>query len=175
MEARMIRERERRAPSGWVMLPILLLLMAFAAYAAATEAMEAHPVKVVLWLFVGAVATVWLFGVFVVNPNEGRVLQLFGDYRGTVRSAGLRWASPFFTKKSISLRVRNFESQRLKVNDNDGNPIEIAAVVVWKVVDTAEAVFEVDNYENYVKVQTEAAVRNLATRYPYDTHEEHQV
>ena len=103
------------------------------------------------------------------------MLQLMGSYRGTVRNAGLRWASPFYTKRSISLRVRNFESGRLKVNDNDGNPIEIAAVVVWKVVDSAEAFFEVDDYANYMKVQTEAALRNLATRYPYDGHQEDEV
>jgi regulator of protease activity HflC (stomatin/prohibitin superfamily) len=92
---------------------------------------------------------------------------------GTVREPGLRWVNPFFTKRGISLRVRNFESARLKVNDHDGNPIEIAAVVVWRVVDTAEAVFQVDDYQNFVKVQTESAVRNLATRYTYDTHEDH--
>jgi regulator of protease activity HflC (stomatin/prohibitin superfamily) len=103
------------------------------------------------------------------------VLQLFGAYRGTSRDEGLRWANPFFTKKRISLRVRNFESARLKVNDTDGNPIEIAAVIVWKVVDTAEAVFEVDDYEHYVKVQSESAVRNLATRYPYDAHDDGQL
>ena len=111
-------------------------------------------------------------GLFVVNPNEGKVLQLFGDYVGTVKTPGLRWANPLYTKKRISLRVRNFESAQLKVNDHDGNPIEIAAVVVWRVVDTAEAVFEVDDYENYVKVQTESALRNLATSYPYDAHDE---
>jgi regulator of protease activity HflC (stomatin/prohibitin superfamily) len=105
-----------------------------------------------------------------VAPNEGRVLQLFGAYRGTARDEGLRWANPFYTKKRISLRVRNFESAHLKVNDTDGNPIEIAAIVVWKVIDTAEAVFEVDDYEHYVRVQTESAVRNLATHYPYDAH-----
>jgi len=109
-------------------------------------------------------------GLFTVAPNEGQVLQLFGAYRGTARDEGLRWANPFFTKRRISLRVRNFESGQLKVNDTDGNPIDIAAVVVWRVVDTAEAVFEVDEYEHYVKVQSEAAVRNLATRYPYDAH-----
>jgi regulator of protease activity HflC (stomatin/prohibitin superfamily) len=114
-------------------------------------------------------------GLFVVNPNEGRVLQLFGDYVGTVRIPGLRWANPFFTTKRISLRVRNFESARLKVNDNEGNPIEIAAVVVWQVVDTAEAVFQVDDYNNYVKVQSEAALRNLATSYTYDTHDDSQM
>jgi regulator of protease activity HflC (stomatin/prohibitin superfamily) len=106
----------------------------------------------------------------VVNPNEGRVLQLFGDYVGTVKAPGLRWASPLYTKRRISQRVRNFESARLKVNDRDGNPIEIAAVAVWRVVDTAEAVFHVDDYQNFVKVQTEAAVRNLATSYTYDAH-----
>jgi regulator of protease activity HflC (stomatin/prohibitin superfamily) len=121
------------------------------------------------------VAGIMSKGVFVLNPNEGKVLQLFGAYRGTARTPGLRWANPFYTKHRISLRVRNFESARLKVNDTDGNPIEIAAVVVWKVVDTAEAIFEVDDYENYVKVQTEAAVRNLATRYPYDHHEDDHV
>lgn len=95
-------------------------------------------------------------------------MQLFGRYAGTDRNSGLRWANPFYSKQSISLRVRNFESSRLKVNDANGNPIEIAAVIVWRVVDTAEAVFEVDNYENYVTIQSEAALRNLATSYPYE-------
>ena len=116
-----------------------------------------------------------LAGLFIVNPNEGKVLQLFGRYAGTVKQPGLRWANPFYTKKRISQRIRNFESSHLKVNDNEGNPIEIAAVVVWHVVDTAEAVFEVDDYNNYVKVQTEAALRNLATSYTYDTHDEAQM
>ena len=115
---------------------------------------------------------VLLFGLFMVNPNEGRVLQLFGEYKGTAKQQGLRWANPFFTKKRISLRVRNFESSHLKDNDSDGNPIEIAAVVVWKVVETAEAVFEVDDFENYVHVQSESALRNLATSYPYDAHDD---
>lgn len=114
-------------------------------------------------------------GLFIVNPNEARVLQLFGRYVGSAREQGLRWANPFFTKRKISVRVRNFESGVLKVNDSDGNPIEIAAVVVWKVVDTAEALFEVDDFEHYVHVQSEAALRNLATSYPYDAHEEGQV
>jgi regulator of protease activity HflC (stomatin/prohibitin superfamily) len=167
----MIKESGRRAPSGWIVLPILLIVLAFAGYAGVVEITQGNVGKFLGWFLVEAAAAVCLGGFFVVNPNEGRVLQLFGDYRGTVREPGLRWASPFFTKRAISLRVRNFESAHLKVNDNDGNPIEIAAVVVWKVVDTAEAVFEVDSYENYVKVQTEAAVRNLATHYPYDAHQ----
>jgi regulator of protease activity HflC (stomatin/prohibitin superfamily) len=131
-----------------------------------------EPLVVVASVFVFVLCALGLGGLFSVAPNEGRVLQLFGAYRGTVREEGLRWANPFLTKKRISLRVRNFESAKLKVNDTDGNPIEIAAIVVWKVVDSAEAVFEVDDYENYVRVQSESAVRNLATRYPYDAHEE---
>ena len=171
----MINERERTAPSGWLMLPIFLVLLILAGLGAASELIDGRVVTGLGLLLVEAVVLVCLGGFFVVNPNEGRVLQLFGDYRGTVRDPGLRWASPFFTKQAISLRVRNFESTRLKVNDNDGNPIEIAAVVVWKVVDTAEAVFEVDDYENYVKVQSEAAVRNLATGYVYDAHAEGEI
>jgi regulator of protease activity HflC (stomatin/prohibitin superfamily) len=122
------------------------------------------------WAFVLVLSALGFTGLFTVAPNEGRVLQLFGAYRGTARDEGLRWANPFYTKKRISLRVRNFESAHLKVNDTDGNPIEIAAIVVWKVIDTAEAVFEVDDYEHYVRVQTESALRNLATHYPYDAH-----
>ena len=115
------------------------------------------------------------FGFYMVQPNQGKVLQFFGRYAGTDRNEGLRWSNPLYTKKSVSLRVRNFESGRLKVNDANGNPIEIAAVIVWRVVDTAEAVFEVDNYENYVTIQSEAALRNLATSYPYEEHgEEYQ-
>jgi len=116
-----------------------------------------------------------LAGFFMVAPNEGKVLQLFGDYRGTVKTPGLRWANPFYSKTSVSLRVRNFETGKLKVNDSHGNPIEIATVVVWRVVDTAEAVFRVDDYKNYVHVQSEAGLRNLAINYPYDAHSEGEI
>ncbi|GMV30301.1 MAG: membrane protein [Rhodanobacteraceae bacterium] len=110
-------------------------------------------------------------GFFQVQPNQGKVMQLFGRYAGTVRAEGLRWTNPFYAKSAVSLRVRNFESSKLKVNDSDGNPIEIAAVVVWQVVDTAEAVFQVDDYENFVQIQSEAALRQMATSYPYDAHD----
>jgi hypothetical protein len=166
----MVREQERHAASGLGMLVVFVSLMLMSGYAL-VEAIRWKSAGVAVTAVLAIVViTVLLCGFFVVNPNEGRVLQLFGAYRGTVKEAGLRWANPFLTKKRISQRVRNFESARLKVNDTDGNPIEIAAVVVWRVVDTAEAVFEVDDYENYVKVQSEAAVRILATRYPYDAH-----
>jgi regulator of protease activity HflC (stomatin/prohibitin superfamily) len=171
----MIREREFRGLPGVPMLVLLILALAACVYGLVVGASSASP-----WLIVGAGVGIvldafLLAGLFVVNPNEGRVLQLFGDYVGTVRRPGLCWANPLFTKKRISMRVRNFESARLKVNDNEGNPIEIAAVVVWQVVDSAEAVFQVDDYNNYVKVQSEAALRNLATSYTYDAHDEKQM
>jgi hypothetical protein len=173
----MIRERERQTTSGLLMLFAFLTFMVVTAvtFVRAVRSGDDGTTVAVASVFVFALSVLGLTGLFTVAPNEGRVLQLFGAYRGTARDEGLRWANPFYTKKRISLRVRNFESARLKVNDTDGNPIEIAAVVVWKVVDTAEAVFEVDDYEHYVRVQSEAAVRNLATRYPYDAHEEGQL
>lgn len=125
----------------------------------------------ILSLIVAILALICLAGFYMVAPNEGLVLQLFGQYVGTDRALGLRWANPFYSKQRVSLRIRNFESGQLKVNDSSGNPIEIAAVVVWRVVDTAEAVFEVDDYEDYVAIQSEAAIRNMATSYPYDDHE----
>jgi regulator of protease activity HflC (stomatin/prohibitin superfamily) len=168
----MIREIERRALSGWLMLPLLLVLLLAVPAIAGLAFNSGFIVLGVLVILLEPVLLVCLIGFFIVNPNEGRVLQFFGSYRGTVKTSGLRWANPFYTKRHISLRIRNFESQRLKVNDLDGNPIEIAAVVVWKVVDSAEAFFEVDDFENFVRVQSEAALRNLATRYPYDAHED---
>jgi regulator of protease activity HflC (stomatin/prohibitin superfamily) len=170
----MIRERERSAVSGLIALAILiplLLLIVYEFIMSAKSGVDAIWFTIA-WALLIAADVVCLGGLFVVNPNEGQVLQLFGAYRGTVKSPGLRWANPFYSKRRISLRIRNFESQRLKVNDIEGNPIEIAAVVVWRVVETAEASFEVDNYENFVHVQSEAAVRNLATSYPYDSHQE---
>ena len=166
----MIRERERQTASGMLMLFVFLIVSGVAAFGF-IRAVSAGDVGVaVVAAIVVALCSLGLAGLFTVAPNEGRVLQLFGAYRGTAKQEGLRWANPFYSKRRISLRVRNFESAHLKVNDTDGNPIEIAAIVVWRVMDTAEAVFEVDDYEHYIKVQTESAVRNLATHYPYDAH-----
>jgi regulator of protease activity HflC (stomatin/prohibitin superfamily) len=171
----MIRERETRGLPGLPSLLFLLVAFAFCVYGIVEGARERYP-PLSLWSALALLFVVFLMaGLFVVNPNEGRVLQLFGDYVGTVRIPGLRWANPFYSKKRISLRVRNFESSRLKVNDNEGNPIEIAAVVVWQVVDTAEAVFQVDDYNNYMKIQSESALRNLATSYSYDAHDDRQM
>jgi len=171
----MIRERENNGVPGLPVLLTLLLVIAALVWLLVGSIRLQAPVTIV-GAAIGIVVVVFLLlGLFMVNPNEARVLQLFGAYAGTAKLQGLRWANPFYTKKSVSLRVRNFESSRLKVNDLEGNPIEIAAVVVWKVVETAEAVFEVDDYDNYVHVQSEAALRNLATSYPYDAHTDEQV
>lgn len=160
----MVQEVEARSGSGYLLLVVLLVLQV-----ATVAGVVFLPLtlKILLGLSALIVFVGW-FGFYMVQPNQGKVLQLFGQYAGTDRTNGLRWANPLYSKKSVSLRVRNFESGRLKVNDSNGNPIEIAAVVVWRVVDTAEAVFEVDDYENYVTIQSEAALRNLATTYPYE-------
>ena len=162
----MIKERERKVGSGW---GALFLLIATLLIGVGVVVFLPPPILKVIGGFWLLVNLFLFFGLFLVNPNEARVLQLFGKYVGTCKEEGLRWANPLYMKKRISLRVRNFETGRMKVNDIDGNPIEIATIVVWKVVDTAEACFEVDNYEEFVKIQSEAAVRNLATQHPYDT------
>src|SRR5262245_28840489 len=166
----MIREREMRPMSGVFML-IFLIFLNLLCVALFVGAVQNHNGwAVVGWILAWIVTLVSFAGLFVVNPNEAKVVQRFGRYVGTVRDAGFKWVNPFCTKRKVSQRVRNFETPKLKVNDHVGNPIEIAAVVVWKVVETAEAVFEVDNYENFVHVQSEAALRNMATSYPYDAH-----
>ena len=126
-------------------------------------------------IIVGAALCLCFLGFFIVQPNQAAVMQFFGKYVGSERASGLRWANPLYTKKNVTLRVRNFESGKLKVNDLEGSPIEIAAVVVWQVHDAAEAVFNVDDYENFVQVQSEAALRQMATSYPYDLQEEHKI
>jgi hypothetical protein len=169
----MIKEIRTSPGSGLAALFVMIFVFGLTVCGAIFLPREGYPWPVIaLDILILIVDVVCLSGLFTVQPNQGVVLTLFGRYKGTATEAGLRWASPFYVKRPISLRVRNFETSHLKVNDKDGNPIEIAAVVVWRVVDTAEALFEVDNYENYLNIQSEAALRNLAMAYPYDSHDD---
>ncbi len=166
----MIHEKARRALSGYLMLLVLAtaqLGLVYATFAAIRVQSVGGLIAAVLATII--VGILWA-GLFLVHPNEAKVLQLFGRYAGTVHDSGLKWANPFFSKTAVSTRIRNFESNKLKVNDSRGSPIEIAAVVVWKVFDTAEALFEVDDYEEFVRIQSESALRNLSTTYPYESH-----
>lgn len=171
----MFREKVKKVASGYPMLVILLLLQLATIYWIVTAVRNYAIAAAIAGVIAAIVVLVLWIGFFMVNPNEAKVLQLFGKYTGTAKDPGLRWANPFLAKRAVSLRVRNFESGKLKVNDSTGNPIEIAAVVVWKVVDSAEAVFEVDDYEEFVTIQSEAALRNLATTYPYEAHNDGDV
>ena len=176
----MITEIDRKVAAGLPLLGVFLLVLVVSIWGLVQSIIDLTRIDAgggTIWalaafclLFV--IDLFLMAGLFTVSPNEGKVLQLFGSYTGTAREPGLRWANPVYTKRRVSLRVRNFETGKLKVNDRRGNPIEFAAVVVWRVVDTAEAVFIVDDYENFVHVQSEAAGRNLATAYPYDVFEE---
>lgn len=196
----MIQERPYSPMSGWLpLLMVLGLIFGVPAYCIYTLAQMDVPNPWFILLAIGSGLTgfISLFGMMAVAPNDSRVLLLFGEYKGSVTKSGFYWVNPFFSKKKLSLRVRNFETGSIhtpekkneqgvvvqhssrsagrpsKVNDKDGNPIEISAVVVWKVVNTAEALFEVDDYEHFVAVQSEAALRNLASRHPYDS-EDHE-
>ncbi|HET9292886.1 MAG TPA: SPFH domain-containing protein [Gemmatimonadales bacterium] len=171
----MIREQQRSAIHGVLAALLLLALAGLSLRLIFTAGSTANLIGVLGGVFLFVVAVFCFTGLFIVNPNEGAVLTLFGRYVGTVKLPGLWWVNPFMAKKKVSLRVRNFETGKLKVNDSNSNPIEIAAVVVWKVVDTAEAMFEVDDYEHYVRVQSESAVRTLASSYPYDAHSHGEV
>lgn len=164
----MIREIKRSVSSGYVMLAVLLTSLIVIGVFTAMSIRAANTWGVVAGLLLFIVNIFLLAGFFLVQPNEAKVLQLFGEYVGTVHESGLKWANPFYKKTAVSTRVRNFESGKLKVNDSEGSPIEIAAVVVWKVFDTAEALFEVDDYEQFVQIQSESALRNLTTTYPYE-------
>ena len=166
----MNREKAREVASGYLMILLLFISQGVAIYAM-VSAISVQSIwgTIVAVLSNIIIAILWA-GLFMVNPNEAKVLQLFGKYVGTVREPGLRWANPLYWKSKVSTRVRNFETGKLKVNDSHGSPIEIAAVVVWKVFDTAEAMFEVDDYEEFVHIQSESALRNLSTSYPYEPH-----
>jgi len=171
----MIKEIERKYASGYLALVVLPVLIIGNGWWLVTSAMAENITSVIIAILVGITLLICLGGFFMVHPNQARVLTLFGTYVGSARDTGLRWANPFYAKKAVSLRVRNFDCDTLKVNDSSGNPIEIAAVVVWKVVDSAEAVFEVDDYISFVEIQSEAALRNLATSYPYESHSDDQI
>jgi regulator of protease activity HflC (stomatin/prohibitin superfamily) len=168
----MLQEKVAKSWSGWVMVGVLLAVLAGSIVMLASSS----DVQETAGLIAAVVAVLALdglgwFGFTVVTPNTARVVLLFGKYLGSIKTPGFWWVNPLTTRRVVSLKVRNFESGKLKVNDHIGNPIEIAAIVVWRVVETAEAVFQVDDYEHFVHVQTESAVRNLATSFPYDAHE----
>ena len=170
----MLKEIPRHPINGIPLLILFPLLMAGSIAGTIIALNDGNALMGVVLAVVSVVFMVLMFGFFMVNPNESRVIQLFGAYVGTAGEAGLRWANPFYTKRKVSVRVRNFETAKLKVNDVRGNPIEIATVVVWRVVDTAEAVFRVDDYENFVHVQSEAALRSLASGYAYDSYSDEE-
>jgi regulator of protease activity HflC (stomatin/prohibitin superfamily) len=171
MNKEIIREISRNGASGYLALVIIPVLMILDIWMVRNAVLAENIPLFIVSVLVFVVLLVGLVGFFMVHPNQARVLTLFGTYVGSARETGLRWANPFYAKRAVSLRVRNFDCDTLKVNDSSGNPIEIAAVVVWKVVDSAEAVFEVDDYISFVEIQSEAALRNLATSYPYEAHE----
>ena len=166
----MYREKQYPASSGLVVLLSLLTVAIIAFLSIVRNAQADRPGIVFLSVLVLVVSLFCLGGLFIVNPNEAKVLVLFGKYVGTVKQDGFFFANPFLVKRRLSLRVRNFETAKLKVNDINANPIEIGAIVVWKVVETAEALFEVENYEKYVNVQTESALRATASQFAYDAH-----
>ena len=151
--------------NGYLMFAILVVLVGIAFWSFRTENIVVGIISIILGAFIGP-------GFFVVNPNTSKILLFFGDYRGTVKDSGFGWVIPFFLRTQISLRARNFESERIKVNDKTGNPIMISVILVWKVKDTFKAAFEVNDFENFVKVQTDSALRKLAGTYPYDHYED---
>lgn len=170
-----MKENPIRSAAG---IPVLLILVAALVLAGWLLVRGIHttaPVWIGGGVVIGVLATFCLAGFYMVEPNQAAVLSLFGKYVGTDKDNGLRWNNPFYAKRKISQRVRNFESGRLKVNELEGSPIEIAAVIVWQVVDSAEAVYNVDDYESFVHIQSESALRAMATSYPYDQHEDGQL
>lgn len=166
-------EKVTKVYNGFLMLAVGILLMAASVTLFILNAEQEYVWMTVLAVILMIITGILVLpGLFIVNPNEAKVMVLFGKYAGSVRDNGFFWANPFYSKKKISLRARNLSGQKLKVNDKIGNPIEIAAVIVWKVDDTFKAFFDVDNYEQYVVIQSEASVRHLAQSYPYDSFEE---
>ena len=166
----MLQEKELKALPGWPMVALLSISRSCRCSRSFGPSKPGSGYGIGVAIVVFIVDLVCLGGFAVINPNEAKVVQLFGVYKGTIKQPGFWWVNPLTRRRRVSLRVRNFESSKLKVNDQDGNPIEIASVIVWRVIETAEAIFHVDDYEHYVHVQSESAVRTLATSYPYDAH-----
>ena len=165
------RELNRSTHNGWLMLALLLLAGAGLGYLGYRCIEAKLVVWIVAWAVVTTIWTVLLCGFFTLQPNIAAVLILFGKYSGTVRESGFHWANPLLIKKKVSLRAHNLNGEKIKVNDLRGSPIEVAAIVVWQVTDTAKAVFDVENYESFVSIQSEAALRHMTMSYPYDTFE----
>lgn len=166
----MLREKPFRGTNGYLALVITIILFGVSIWQLVMWAQDGVAIGIVAWSFITLLAALAWVGFFTVQPNEAKAITLFGDYRGSVRQAGFWWANPFMRKRRVSLRARNFETAKLKVNDSHSNPVDIGAIVVWRVIDSAEALFEVDDYQNFVRVQSESAVRALASAYPYDAH-----
>lgn len=171
----MVTEKTYTTLSGWTMLPVCLVGTVVVVLMLIFGGVMQSAAMIILGVLLGITVFLTYLGLFAQQPNVARVMLLFGEYRGTVRTTGFLWANPFVVRKPISLRLRNLEGSLLKVNDKQGNPIEIAAVVVWRVEDSARALFNVADYTTYVRVQSESAVRHLANSYAYDHGEEHEI
>lgn len=167
-----LTEKPAKRINGYIVLFIFFIFLAVNIYLTYGMISNKEITYLIHEIILFIITVILIFGFFIVQPNEARVLILFGKYIGSVRDDGFWWANPFAVKRHVSLRIRNFNSDKIKVNDLHGNPIEIAAVVVWRVIDSAKALFDVEHYENFVAIQSETAIRALATEYPYDVAEE---
>ena len=167
-----MKENPTQSQNGIIVLLLCIATLLLALFGFLTGTASSNGYLIISSIIIMGFSIFILVGLYMVEPNQAAVLSLFGRYIGTAKDQGLRWNNPFYSKKKISLRTRNFESSKLKVNDLDGSPIEIASVVVWNVVDSAEAVYNVDDYESFVHIQSESALRAMATSYPYDQHED---
>lgn len=165
-----ITEKTGKRLNGYVMLALFILLLALTIYLLVKTIISENLILLAVDIPLFITVFLMMSGFFTIQPNEARVLILFGKYVGSVREPGFHWTNPFVSRKNVSLRIRNFNSDKLKVNDLDGNPIEIAAVIVWRVIDSARALFDVENYEQFVAIQSETAIRSLASEYSYDSH-----
>ncbi len=178
MQEKSYSEKKAPSSSGWtgVILIVILAILALKSSGWVNNSSYNY-LQTMMFLFIiyGALFLLIVTGFFTIQPNQAVIIQFLGDYVGTIKKTGFQWTFPFYAKRRISLRIRNFETQKIKVNDNQGNPIDVAAIIVWKVVDTAQAVYEVENYLDFVYTQSEAALRGLVMRYPYDAYDEYEI